>query len=182
MRSYIDNRGVYHRFIDWAKLFGRKKDTEETVEEASELQESVDTAQCLDSANNATPAVSDDCNDDCDYCEDRVDDALPDDELVDDCNDDCPAECPYDEPYVYEEPITVVEEVVEPLGVVETSTESVLLEEDLKEEMPVNTDEQLSDKESSSKAKKSEKVVKEKSTTKKTTTKKTTTKSSKSKK
>lgn len=29
MRSYIDNRGVYHRFIDWAKLFGRKKDVEE---------------------------------------------------------------------------------------------------------------------------------------------------------
>ena len=178
MRSYIDNRGVYHRFIDWAKLFGRKKDTEETVEEATELQESVDTTQCPDVANNATPTVSDDCNDDCDDCEDCVADALPDDELADDCNDDCPCEGPY----VYEEPITVVEEVVEPQGVVETFTESVLLEEDLKEEMPVNTDEQLSDKTSSSKAKKSEKVVKEKSTAKKTTTKKTTAKSSKSKK
>lgn len=32
-----------------------------------------------------------------------------------------------------QEPITVVEEVVEPQDVVETSTESVLLEEDLKE-------------------------------------------------
>ena len=38
-----------------------------------------------------------------------------------------------------QEPITVVEEVVEPQGVVETSTESVLLEEDLKDttEKPV---------------------------------------------
>lgn len=34
-----------------------------------------------------------------------------------------------------QEPITVVEEVVEPQDVVETSTESVLLEEDLKEEI-----------------------------------------------
>lgn len=175
MRSYIDNRGVYHRFIDWAKLFGRKKDTEETVEEASELQDSVDTAQCLDGANNATPAVSDDCNDDCDYCEDRVDDALPDDALVDECNDDCPCEGPY----VYEGPITIAEEVVEPQGVVETSTESVLLKEDLKEEMPA---EMPVDKKNTVKSKKSEKVVKEKSTAKKTTTKKTTNKSSKSKK
>lgn len=38
-----------------------------------------------------------------------------------------------------QEPITVVEEVVEPQAVVETSTESVLLEEDLKDttEKPV---------------------------------------------
>lgn len=38
-----------------------------------------------------------------------------------------------------QEPITVVEEVVEPQSVVETSTESVLLEEDLKDtiEKPV---------------------------------------------
>lgn len=38
-----------------------------------------------------------------------------------------------------QEPITVIEEVVEPQGVVETSTESVLLEEDLKDttEKPV---------------------------------------------
>lgn len=159
MRSYIDNRGVYHRFIDWAKLFGRKKDAEETVEEkveeTVEMQELVD-ARYLEDDGNSVPAVSDECVDDCDG--------------------------PYDGPYDYEEPITVVEEVVEPQGVVETSTESVLLEEDLKEEMPVNTDEQPSDKTSSSKTKKSEKVVKEKSTTKKTTTKKTTTKSSKSKK
>lgn len=182
MRSYIDNRGVYHRFIDWSKLFGRKKDTEETVEEATELQESVDTQQCLDDVDNVAPAVSDDCNDDCDYCEDRVDDALPNDELVDECNDDCPCE----EPYIYEEPITIVGEVVEPQGVVETSTESVLLEEDLKEEMPVEipaeNNEQLVDKTNTTKSKKSEKAVKEKSTAKKTTTKKTTSKSSKSKK
>lgn len=175
MRSYIDNRGVYHRFIDWAKLFGRKKDTEETVEEALELQESVDTAQCLDGANNATPAVSDDCNDDCDYCEGRIDDASLDDEPVDDCNDDCPDVCPCEGPYVYEEPITIAEEVVEPQGVVETSTESVLLKEEMPAEMPA-------DKKNTVKSKKSEKVVKEKSTAKKTTTKKTTAKSSKSKK
>ena len=182
MRSYIDNRGVYHRFIDWGKIFGRKKDTEETAEEAAEIQEPVDTQQCLDDTDNVAPAVSDDCNDDCDYCEGSVDDALPDDELVDECNDDCPCE----EPYVYEEPITIVEEVVEPQGVVETSTESVLLEEDLKEEMPAEmpaeNNEQLVDKANTAKSKKSEKVVKEKSTAKKTTTKKTTAKSSKSKK
>lgn len=181
MRSYIDNRGVYHRFIDWGKIFGRKKDTEETATEAAEIQESVDTPQCLDDTDNVAPTVSDECNDDCPL-EERVDDALLDCELVDECNDDCPDDCPCEGPYVYEEPITIVEEVVEPQGVVETYTESVLLEEDLKEEMPVNTDEQLSDKTSSSKAKKSEKVVKEKSTAKKTTTKKTTAKSSKSKK
>ena len=34
-----------------------------------------------------------------------------------------------------QEPVTVVEEVVEPQDVVETSTESILLEEDLKEEI-----------------------------------------------
>jgi hypothetical protein len=174
MRSYIDNRGVYHRFIDWAKLFGRKKDTEETAEEAAEIQEPVDTPQCLDDTDNAAPTVSDECNDDCPL-EERVDDALLDGEPVDECNDDCPCEGPY----VYEEPITIAEEVVEPQGVVETSTESVLLEEDLKEEMPV---EMPVDKKNTVKSKKSEKVVKEKSTAKKTTTKKTTTKSSKSKK
>ena len=172
MRSYIDNRGVYHRFIDWAKLFGRKKDTEETAAEAAEIQESVDTPQCLDDTDNVAPTVSDECNDDCPLKE-RVDDALLDCEPVGECNDDCDG--PYDGPYVYEEPITIAEEVVEPQGVVETSTESVLLEEDLKEEMSA-------DKKNTVKSKKSEKVVKEKSTAKKTTTKKTTTKSSKSKK
>lgn len=34
-----------------------------------------------------------------------------------------------------QEPVTIIEEVVEPQNVVETSTESVLLEEDLKEEI-----------------------------------------------
>jgi hypothetical protein len=181
MRSYIDNRGVYHRFIDWGKIFGRKKDTEETAEEAAEIQEPVDTPQCLDDTDNAAPTVSDECNDDCPL-EERVDDALLDGEPVDECNDDCPCE----EPYVYEEPITIAEEVVEPQGVVETSTESVLLEEDLKEEMPAEmpaeNNEQLVDKTNTAKSKKTEKVVKEKSTAKKTTTKKTTAKSSKSKK
>jgi hypothetical protein len=38
-----------------------------------------------------------------------------------------------------QEPVTIVEEVVEPQDVVETSAESVLLEEDLKEEEVIET-------------------------------------------
>ena len=44
-------------------------------------------------------------------------------------------EQPVEEVVKIQEPITVVEKVVEPQNVVETSTESVLLEEDLKEEI-----------------------------------------------
>lgn len=166
MRSYIDNRGVYHRFIDWAKLFGRKKDVEEKVEEVAEIQESVE--QYLENKGTTAPAVADDCCDDCDgpyeYLELDNDEAFEDefdgDALEDACEDDCPADdCdgPYDCPDVINEPDN--ENTCQP------------------ENPPIDNIEQLDTVNTS----KPEKVVKEKSTAKKTT-KKTTSKSSKSKK
>ena len=167
MRSYIDNRGVYHRFIDWAKLFGRKKDVEEKVEEVAEIQESVE--QYLEDKDTTAPAVDDDCCDDCDgpfdgsyeYLSLDKDDAAFEDEFDGDaCEDDCPADdCdgPYDCPDVINEPDN--ENPCQP------------------ENPPVDNIEQLDTVNTS----KPEKVVKEKSAAKKTA-KKTTTKSSKSKK
>jgi hypothetical protein len=173
MRSYIDNRGVYHRFIDWAKLFGRKKDVEEKVEEVAEIQESVE--QYLEDKDTTAPAVADDCCDDCDgpfddsyeylsldkgedirLCEDEFDG----DALEDACEDDCPADdC--DGPYVCPDVIN------------EPDNENPCQPEN----PPIDNIEQLDTVNTS----KPEKVVKEKSAAKKTA-KKTTTKSSKSKK
>lgn len=160
MRSYIDNRGVYHRFIDWAKLFGRKKDVEEKVEEVAEIQESVE--QYLEDKGTTAPAVADDCCDDCDGPFDGSYEYLSLDKDEDVClrevdwddEDDCMHDVP-----------------------------SADLQDDHEntcqaEEMPADNSGQLVNNMNTDK---SEKVVKEKSAAKKTA-KKTTTKSSKSKK
>ncbi len=158
MRSYIDNRGVYHRFIDWAKLFGRKKDTEEKVEEASEIQESVEQYEDKDTT---APAVADDCCDNCDGPFDGSYEYLSLDKDEDVClevdwdeEDDCTNDVSSD--------------------VLQDGHENTCPVE----EMPVDNSEQLVNNMNTNK---SEKVVKEKSAAKKTT-KKTTTKSNKSKK
>lgn len=160
MRSYIDNRGVYHRFIDWAKLFGRKKDTEEKVEEASEIQESVDTTQYAEVEDKGTtgPAFDDDCCDDCDGPFDGSYEYLS----LDKDEDVCLCEDEWDEEDDFTE--------LDPSVVLQNTCQA--------EEMPADNSEQLVNNMNTNK---SEKVVKEKSAAKKTA-KKTTAKSSKSKK
>lgn len=179
MKSYIDNRGVYHRFIDWAKLFGRKKDTEETpVEEVVEIQEPITVVDEVVEPQGVVETSTESILLDDDFDGPFVD--YLDEGDVEVCDDDFDG--PYDCPDVINDPLELNDQ---PSDISQDEQENICPQEEMPEEMPAEMpeelplyNEELPDKAVSRKSKKSEKVVKEKSTAKKTA-KKTATKSRK---